>query len=144
MCRFSVDGEGGAVSSSGITDTIVGNTILGAFESQTVQSNREIAELRARLLGLDLERQELQKRLAELALPPSSDRANRARRDNAKSSEVALALPTGLINSSEIWVAIEDALRQTNPCRTQQSRVIGPEPHHACLVAANIVASCRA
>jgi hypothetical protein len=44
--------------------------MLGAFDSQTVQSGREMAELRA-WLGLDLERQELQKQLAELTASPS-------------------------------------------------------------------------
>lgn len=49
-----------------------------ALEFQAVKSEREIAELRARMLVLDRERQELQKRLAELTSLPSSDRALRS------------------------------------------------------------------
>lgn len=47
-------------------------------EYQAVTSDREIAELRARLLVLDRERQELQKRLEELTSLPSSSRGLRS------------------------------------------------------------------
>lgn len=49
-----------------------------ALEFQAVKSDRELAELRARLLVLDRERQELQKRLAELTSAPSSCRGLRS------------------------------------------------------------------
>ena len=56
-----------------ITDTIVETRSRGAIEPQALKSDREIAELCARLLVLDRERRELQTRLAELTSQASSD-----------------------------------------------------------------------